>query len=52
MPESNSDLVQHIGELNIYCQIAPKMSFSVNYEGTFETANQFNRVYLQVRRRF
>jgi len=52
LPESKSDVIQHIGEFNLYWQFAGKMSLSVNYEGTFEAVNTYNRVYLQLRRRF
>jgi hypothetical protein len=44
--------VQHIGEMGIYMQLFKKLSLSVNYEGTFEKQNKYNRVYLQIRRRF
>jgi len=52
LPESKSDVIQHIGEFNLYWQFAGKMSLSVNYEGTFEAVNSYNRIYLQLRRRF
>jgi hypothetical protein len=52
LPESQVDVIQHIGEINLYWQFLKKMSLSVNYEGTFETVNTYNRIYLQVRTRF
>ena len=52
LPESQLSVLQHIGELSLYCQLSRKISFSVNYEGTFEQHNKYNRVYLQIRKRF
>ena len=52
LPENKTEVIQHIGELNLYWLFAQKMSFSVNYEGTFEAVNSYNRIYLQLRRRF
>lgn len=52
LPENLMNITQHIAEGNISWQFYKKMSFSVNYEGTFEAANKYNRIYLQVRKRF
>jgi hypothetical protein len=52
LPESQSDVIQHIGEINFYWQFYKKFSLSVNYEGTFESSNTYNRIYLQLRSRF
>ena len=52
LPESQADIIQHIGEINLYWLFSKKMSLSVNYEGTFEPDNSFNRIYLQLRTRF
>ena len=52
LPENRSNIIQHIGEINIYWQFYEKMSLSVSYEGTFEPGKSYNRVYLQVRKRF
>ena len=52
LPESNADVIQHIGEINLSLQFLKKMSLSVNYEGTFEPEKSFNRIYLQLRSRF
>lgn len=52
LPESSLDMVQNIGELNISWQIFEKTSMSVSYEGTFEQEHKYNRIYLQLRKRF
>jgi hypothetical protein len=52
MPENKLDIIQHVPEANISWQFLKKMSLSVNYEATFESSNRYNRVYLQIRKRF
>jgi hypothetical protein len=52
MPESQTNLTQNIGEVNFSWQIAKKMFFSVYYEGTFEKQDKYNRLYIQLRKRF
>jgi len=52
LPESQVDIIQHIGEMNLYWNFLKKLSLSVNYEGTFEPENSYNRIYLQLRSRF
>jgi hypothetical protein len=52
LPESQLSVLQHIGEMSLYWQLSRKISFSVNYEGTFEQHNKYNRIYLQIRKRF
>jgi len=52
LPESQADVIQHIGEVNLNWLFSKKMSLSVNYEGTFEQDKSFNRIYLQLRTRF
>lgn len=52
IPENAIDLVQHIGEVNIYWHVFEKISFSANYEGTFEKENAFQRIYIQLRKGF
>lgn len=52
LPESLQNTIQNIGEMNIYWQFSRSMSLSVNYEGTFEKHDMYNRVYLQLRKRF
>jgi len=50
--ESLLNVVQNIGEASIFFQFAKKMSFSVNYEGTFDKKDIYNMLFLQIRRRF
>ncbi len=52
LPESQQKILQNIGEMNVYYQITRKLSFSLNYEGTFEKHDKYNRVNLQIRKRF
>ena len=52
LPENLLSVPQNIVEMNLSWQIAKKMSFAFYYEGTFEQVNQFNRIYLQIRKRF
>jgi hypothetical protein len=46
------DIPQHIGDFNLYWRIWKKLSLSLNYEGTFEEAKAFNRVYVNLSQRF
>ena len=52
LPENQINLIQNIGEMNIYWQFSKKMALSANYEGTFEKQDKYNRIYLQIRKRF
>ncbi len=52
LPENKLDIIQHTGEVNFYWQVAEKMNLSVNFEVTSEQKNTYNRVYLQIRKRF
>jgi hypothetical protein len=52
LPESLTTIIQNIGEMNVSWQFAKGFSFSVNYEGTFEHLNKYNRIYAQIRKRF
>jgi hypothetical protein len=52
LPESLQNIIQNIGEMNVYWQFSRDISISVNYEGTFEKSDIYNRVYLQIRKRF
>lgn len=49
---SNNSLLQHIGEFDITWRIVKKMSLSANYEGTFEKSTNYNRIYLNLTKRF
>ncbi|NTW25379.1 MAG: hypothetical protein HGA37_11820, partial [Lentimicrobium sp.] len=44
--------MQHIGELNLNWRMNKKLSFSVNYEGTYDSRYFYNRIYGQLTRRF
>lgn len=52
LPENLVDLIQNIGEASFSWQISKSMAFSLNYEGTFEKQDRYNRIYLQLRKRF
>lgn len=52
LPENKLDIIQHTGEANLYFQLIEKLTLSVNYEVTFERKDTYNRVYLQIRKRF
>jgi hypothetical protein len=52
LPENQLSVPQNIAEMNLSVQFPWGMSFSVNYEGTFEKNDQYNMVYLQLRKRF
>jgi len=52
LPENKLNILQNIGEMSLYWQFTKKMSLSVNYEGTFEKHDKYNRLYLQLRKRF
>ena len=52
LPESQLSVQTDIGEMSMFWQLSRKISFSANYEGTFEKHNKYNRVYLMVRKRF
>lgn len=49
---SNIDLVQHIGEIDFSFRAARKLYFSLNLESTFQKDEQFNRIYLNLRKNF
>jgi hypothetical protein len=50
--ENQTSLPQNIAEMNLSWQFVKNMSLSVNYEGTFEKINHYNRFYIQIRKRF
>ena len=52
MPEYITDIKQHVAEVNFYWQAFEKVSFSMNYEGTFEAQDTYSRFYVQIRKRF
>ncbi len=52
LPENLTDVTQHIGEMSLSWQFVKNMSISMNYEGTFEQQDRYNRIYAQIRKRF
>ncbi len=52
MLENLSDVKQQIAEANFYWQALEKITLSVNYEGTFEQNDFYNRLYVQLRKKF
>jgi hypothetical protein len=52
MPETLLKLNQNIAELNLSFQLPGNIFLSANYEGTFEKKIRYDRIYLQVRKRF
>lgn len=49
---SNTPLNQNIAELNLQWNIIKNLNLSASYEGVFEKDNQYNRIYLNLRKRF
>lgn len=49
---SNTKSLQQMAELELFWQISKKMSFSVNYDGTFEKKNRYNTIYISLIQRF
>lgn len=47
-----STLKQQIGDINLTWRIIKKLSMSIAYEGIFETKNNYNRLYLNLIKRF
>lgn len=50
--KAEKPLIQHIAELNISAEILKKLSLSLNFEINYEKPIQYNRLYLQIRKRF
>jgi hypothetical protein len=46
------DIHQQVGDINVSWQISRFMSLSLNYEGTFQQKERYNRIYAQLRIRF
>ena len=49
---ANSSTPQNMAEFNLNWNIYKKLSLSLNYEGTFEKINQYNRLYINITQRF
>jgi hypothetical protein len=52
LPESKLSILQNTGTVSLFWLLTKKMSFSANYEGTLEKHDKYNRIYLQIRKRF
>jgi hypothetical protein len=52
LPETTPDVIGHTGEADLYLQVFEKLTLGVNYEVSFESQDVYNRIYIQVRRRF
>lgn len=52
LPENSLKIIQNIAEINLAINFTRTLYFSVNYEGTFESTAKYNRVYVQLRKRF
>lgn len=48
---AEANQLQNVGEVNLSWRILRKLSFSVYFEGTFETVYNFQRVYMQITQR-
>jgi hypothetical protein len=51
-PSTNMSSLQNMAEIELYWQINKKMSFSANYDGTFEKGNRYNTIYINLIKRF
>jgi len=52
LPEGQLDIIRHTGKADLFWQAPGKISASLNYEITFEAGDIYNRLYLQVSKRF
>ena len=49
---NETPLNQNMGEINLTWRMMKKLSFSFNYEGTFEKDRHFDRIYVNLTQRF
>jgi hypothetical protein len=49
---TESSIPQNMAEFNLNWNIYKKLCLSLNYEGTFEKINQYNRLYINITQRF
>jgi len=49
---SNSAMIQHIAGANVSFRIQKTLIVSADYEGTFESSDYYNRIYINVIKRF
>ena len=52
LSENNVSILQNIAEVNLNVLITKTLYMGAYYEGTFEPQDKYNRVYLQLRKRF
>jgi len=49
---SEAPLIQNMAEMDLTWRIMKKLSCSLNYEGTFETGRNYQRIYVNITQRF
>lgn len=49
---SETPLIQNMAEMDLTWRIMKKLSFSLNYEGTFEKSRNYNSIYVNITQRF
>ncbi|MEI8115315.1 MAG: hypothetical protein WCI54_16910 [Bacteroidia bacterium] len=49
---ASSSMVQHMAEFELSWQISRKISFSANYDGTYDQMSKYHSVYLNLIKRF
>jgi len=52
LPENDIAILQNVAEVNLNLLIAKTVYLGAYYEGTFEPKDKYNRIYLQLRKRF
>lgn len=52
LPENTLNILQNIGEISFSWLLFKKTAFSFNYEGTYEQQKRYDRIFLQLRKRF
>jgi len=49
---ANSNTIQHMLEFELSWQISRKISFSANYDGTYDQMSKYHSIYLNLNKRF
>jgi len=49
---TDAPLLQNMAEMNLTWMVAKRLSLSLNYEGTFEKARNYERIYVNLTQRF
>lgn len=52
LTNQNTPVRQVVGELGIRYQLTRKLSFSIDYEGAFESVNRYHRIFMNLSLRF